>query len=319
MKLARVYPESNRRGFAQIIIVAIILLLVGVGFFIFWRVKIVPRHSLNDVVISPPSGQQLIEAETANWKTFTNTTIGYSVKYPPEWSALEKTCGDFFSNGAGSLYKADLCASGARATLVVSPSVSLEKKLVGDEVTFSKSPVLGSDGHIINYDVRKKDKSFIFQYTKFNGEEDISKTIETIIKTLVFTSDETANWKTYTNTKRQYTFKYPASYQLSDSNLDSISIALDGKDNKITFYSGQVEIAQPDHYKCDKGENFNLDRYKTLYTKCLTAIDSVGTVEVGGNNGVSYDKVPVVILYSFNSGSNEQVFNQILSTFKFIN
>ncbi len=128
------------------------------------------------------------------------------------------------------------------------------------------------------------------------------------------TPDPTANWKTYTNTNYKYSFKYPSGYLLTSDNPDSVFLS--SAENKITFAAGSVEIPLPDS-NCDKSKNFNLGGKKTLYSKCTSNTDSSGIIAVGGNNGDKYDNVPVLVIYNFKGIPEENIFNQILSTFKF--
>lgn len=87
--MKKVYPESYRRGFALPLIIIFIIILSFAGFVIY-RTVINPPQKLTDVVLSPPTTEQIQEATkspdaTANWKTYTNIKYGYSVKYPPTW------------------------------------------------------------------------------------------------------------------------------------------------------------------------------------------------------------------------------------------
>jgi len=127
--------------------------------------------------------------------------------------------------------------------------------------------------------------------------------------------DETEDWKTYTNSKFNYSFKYPRSYTLKDSSNESISLTLG--ENIISFLSGQVELPL-DKFTCNQSKDFNLAGKKTLYRKCTSDLEpNSGIVLVGGNAGSKYDNIPVAIIYTFKGNPDEETFEQILSTFRF--
>lgn len=69
----------SQKGFANIILVIVIIIFVGVvGYFAF-------------VKKSEPIVQQPTPTldKTANWETYTNSQYGFSFKYPPTWAVIE--------------------------------------------------------------------------------------------------------------------------------------------------------------------------------------------------------------------------------------
>lgn len=104
MKPARVYPEKYRRftlseyegGFAQILILCLILALSVAGF-VLYKTVIKPPEKLVDVQFTPPSEKQLQEATkspgetvhadagSANWKTYKDQTLAVNILYPSQW------------------------------------------------------------------------------------------------------------------------------------------------------------------------------------------------------------------------------------------
>ena len=98
----RVHPERSRRGFVQIVIIAVIALVIGAGaMYGYQKLTTKPSPSPQPSVTSQSpipddlSSGALAKDETvytedtrsANWKTYTDTKIGFSIKYP----------GDFYS------------------------------------------------------------------------------------------------------------------------------------------------------------------------------------------------------------------------------
>ncbi len=102
------------RGFALIIIIAIILLVFVVSVFIIrnmFGVRILPVKMpvISESSKPTPSTDVIVDDETANWKTYTDRTVGLTFKYPESWrfepsdqnrlittrSTIKKSTGDF--------------------------------------------------------------------------------------------------------------------------------------------------------------------------------------------------------------------------------
>ncbi|MEK7062180.1 MAG: PsbP-related protein [Patescibacteria group bacterium] len=94
----------NQKGFANIILVVVIVILLGVvGYFAL--VKKSEPIAQQTPISTPPTTQTPTQQtpapkdETVNWKTYTNTNRGYSIKYPSDWAFEEQ------GNGDGGLFK----------------------------------------------------------------------------------------------------------------------------------------------------------------------------------------------------------------------
>lgn len=89
-----------QKGFAQPILVLLIVLLVGIGGFFAFKYA-VPNHV--DKACAPgklsTSEDPCIQDETAGWKTFTKTGF-YEYRYPQDWIAVEEQ-----SNGGSNVFK----------------------------------------------------------------------------------------------------------------------------------------------------------------------------------------------------------------------
>lgn len=74
----------NQKGLAPILAVLLIgITLVGAGYLVYSEKIALPQTKpVQQTTQQTPS---FISDETANWKTYTNTKYGYSIKYPNAW------------------------------------------------------------------------------------------------------------------------------------------------------------------------------------------------------------------------------------------
>ena len=81
--------NQNQRGFANIVLVLVIVVLVGVaGYFVFMK-KSEPVVQQTPAPITSQNNQ-------ANLKTYKSDTYGFEVKYPSEWRTKLNTVSGFF-------------------------------------------------------------------------------------------------------------------------------------------------------------------------------------------------------------------------------
>lgn len=94
-----------RKGFAPIIVIlGIVALLALAEVLYFIRLKSGPLISKapasQKITKSSPSPIALPLLDTVDWKVYSNTTLGYSIKYPPNWHmrVISEQWVDFSSN-----------------------------------------------------------------------------------------------------------------------------------------------------------------------------------------------------------------------------
>lgn len=98
----------NQKGFANIILVVVIVVLIGaVGYFIFVKKSepVVQQPAPTPTQTKTPVPKPTPKNEIADWKTYTNDKNHFSLKYLSNWS-LNKQAGDssdnlLFKNAAG--------------------------------------------------------------------------------------------------------------------------------------------------------------------------------------------------------------------------
>ena len=132
------------------------------------------------------------------------------------------------------------------------------------------------------------------------------------------TSDLTANWKTYTNTKYGYSFKYPSSFFVREETTGGI-LYVDLKDSsgsEFRFESSSGPNGWFEHFKSKSEENIN---------GLLWVVVPKSTYCDAGNCGPTasgyYIKANTfyIAVSDFSKESSSSIMlNQILSTFKFL-
>jgi hypothetical protein len=186
--------------------------------------------------------------DTSGWKTYDNTTYGYVVKYPASWKLGDSNPANvFFKNGTyGGTYEGG--DTGIRIEFYNSPDdmstlkgpvdgahydtlaqwVQANKNYV-PELFIANSSFLGLSGYEAawpamageyKFFLEKGSKIMVVSLIYLNSPERNKNSIgrpeftveeQSFFNTFQFT-DETAGWKTYTNTEYSYTFKYPTTW-----------------------------------------------------------------------------------------------------------
>lgn len=168
---------------------------------------------------------------TAGWKTYTNSTFGYQMKYPADYSAKDASKGSTLSKGTlnGSpYYRVDVVVyetpitSGREGQDIYTwakngfpQDANVEKEHANlRQVTLGGITYWASDGDlgstpIPDFMVFHDNKLFVL--TDYRTVDKTVDTNLTIISTFKFT-DPTATWKTYKNPTRGYSIKYPPTW-----------------------------------------------------------------------------------------------------------
>lgn len=140
-----------------------------------------------------------------------------------------------------------------------------------------------------------------------------------IVSPISIPPDETAGWKTYINTKYGFSFKYPSEWKVQTGipNSGLISLEMSNDNRFFVWFSPSVTISE----WLEKTQSGKIIRKKTVVEYTFTVIQGGSNLEsleyaldVKGNGIVRF-----VIEPNSNNSESEKIFDQILSTFKFLN
>jgi len=199
--------------------------------------------------------QSALDAQTVNWKTYTNTEYGYTIKYPPNFNLNSPYLGDItIRNNNQSITEGTDTSLGVedikisvnvytnlleKETLeswVNRIGLSDKKNILVDGVKairgrmiytgkeesgyYIKGESSGSDVRFIH-----NNKGYQVSYDPYNSK--LANTFDQILSTFKFiaSTNQTANWKTYTDPTVHKSFKYPSdwTYQKISCNLDGVA------------------------------------------------------------------------------------------------
>lgn len=157
----------------------------------------------------------------ADWKTYTNTTYGFSFRYPSEFKVAGAQTSqrvNFTNDTMGSIsiyvdnkqYSADDLTSGrnefgdiAQVSVGTKSGYTYSYADAGCGITYYRLPLTGT--------------TLIISFTSCEKNiEPMSKFLESqVLSTFVFT-DVTADWKTYTSNTFKFSFKYPTDWKVQN-------------------------------------------------------------------------------------------------------
>lgn len=249
---------KNRQGiiWAPVLIVIATVVVAGVaGYFLFKAGNTNESKNTNVVVnqvnnnasvntnsttnTNTVSNTNAATDSSAGWKTYTNTTYGYQMKYPSDYSAKDASKGSTISTGelnGSPYYRVDVVVyetpiSGGREgqdiytwakngfprdTNVEKEHANLRQVTLGSVTYWASDGDLGSTP-IPDFMVFHDNKLFVL--TDYRSVDKDIDTNQTIISSFKFT-DPTAGWKTYTNTTLGFSIKHPDGWRIDDTSTN---------------------------------------------------------------------------------------------------
>ncbi len=166
----------------------------------------------------------------------------------------------------------------------------------------------------------------------YSSTSNIPQPLSTQSSPISSPADETANWKTYTNTTLGFTFMYPSNWKESALPTSSIQSPDTKIDNVHSLTTGTRVLIETYSYGKTIESNVN-----ALFSDCAQK-NLLETFMIGPHSAKEYsyfcpgspenslaviiqgnDNVFVIRFETIPQNTNKQVFDQILSTFKFTN
>ena len=111
------FEALAKEGFAMPLVlmaVAVVIVIAGVFTYFIITPKPVPPGGSSIIVPSPSATSPIQKDETANWKTYENKALGFSIKYPPN----AKLTGAIDVGGVGTV-DLDLAEINSKITIAV--------------------------------------------------------------------------------------------------------------------------------------------------------------------------------------------------------
>ncbi len=196
--------------------------------------------------------------ETASWKTYSNSELGFEFKYPPTLEEKGSISGGPSAENLPSLLTLSDPSTGAEGTdkpfnglsiyYVISSQTSLQQFVANEKksmITMTKSfdgidtsnqgkqwsltigdkEAFGLQGYIpfsITYYYVQLKKGYLIFAVSEESKGRFTKTVDQMLSTFKFSTAATIppDWKTYTNTKYGYSFKYPNNYTVGTNGMD---------------------------------------------------------------------------------------------------
>ncbi len=268
---------------------------------------------------------------TANWQTYHNEELWFEFKYPNEFlvSKEYKNC-FFISNEDKSgnfciiIWDKKLDPNNIISIYGPIESKNIEEIIIADNVTSYNYSEIDAGHKTLKTVIPKNNKTVELSFGDCVSEEckttpyfNISNYKPQIISTFKFT-DPTDNWQIYRNDEYGFEFKYPKEYFLNDASTNelisfdsegpgaglNIEIKKESLSNKIN------EFKQTEQNLITK--TFNEKKWTIFYHK------GEGTVTGSWYTAVTQLDNKNIIIITLNRSGTEELFNQILSTFKFI-
>lgn len=286
---------------------------------------------------------------TANWKTYSDSKYGFSLKYPSEYLISEVNNGIFFSKSPEEKVKLDACLKqiecnsfslGIQFTSGSKPTEQSLKDYIikhdsGDFYTWDSKAIDGSNALQTEYDAvvgsGKINVTYVVKGTsvlRIQTQTENISIYNQILSTFKFT-DPAANWKIYSG--KYLSFKYPPNWKPVKPNeggeiIDSSTLNLtdfghiqSGALIYEPYTLGIIRSWDIDFKNLSSGENLTIDGQQAELRINKRINVSSATVRYAFSKTNEFGQYSYISLLSNPSefDANLAIFKQILSTFKF--
>ena len=173
-------------------------------------------------LVQEVSTTPVLSNETANWKTYVNSEMGYSISYPPTYHpAYDNDLLNFdenkYENGnsAGVKIQIQKTSGNLNASKADVPTIKYYEKVTS-----------GPGGTFDIYSVTSINGTKYFQVLVWGIEND-NQNVSKILSTFNFISTtpkkpntgSVSNWKTYISTQYGFSIQYPTGTQITDTGI----------------------------------------------------------------------------------------------------
>lgn len=287
----------------------------------------------------PPAG-----GPTASWKTFSNTTCGYSIKYPPNMetfflpdvgggnpSTSFESGSDNFSSKTGdgvsilylNIHMSEV--SDASSFESIRNYYNNEKSYTNlrfEDISVDGVKALRVTGDLFGKPFLEEDLTNKGCAYKISSDKDSIEMAKQILSTFKFTdSADTSIWKTYIGDG--FTFKYPDAFSHANcpASFDATALCSEkqtgGTDPVYYYISSSVESSLPQKYKYESIKVNEVSGFKTLDVPSRSGTESI-FIKNNENSYLDIFFTPFDKDAPFpNQDKFQTIFSQILSTFKF--
>lgn len=245
--------------------------------------------------------------EYAGWKTFTNSEIGYTLKYPADWAIIEISEYSPLHDAIvkyitiytpGNKYFLHWGLKEKNAVFYISDRTGMG---AGEEKKTGKITILGTEVDITNFTFKGKAKEIFYptagSFPTSNGKYEFIATLsygsgsnwdtvnissapekalaEKILKSVTlstksasaggcsqsFTNEENLNkadWKTVSNAKNGYSFKYPKDWSITTKQNDYLNMGNAANSEYFEWRSGPMTGTDYMGYKEDSHKNISV-------------------------------------------------------------
>lgn len=200
-----------QRSFATPFLLAFVaLLLISGGAYLYTQMKSGNQLTITKLPIQMASTTQAADAQTANWKTYTNVQYGFEIQYPQDWS-LEKDP-HYDSEGKTISGESDFYLTSVDLHRIIIAPFGIEYPTNVQDNTLS--------GWKINVPTSTY-SAFSLGIVPVNAREEIDPQqlplLHRIISTFKLINIDTSTWKTYQNKKYGIEFSYPDHWVIKDT------------------------------------------------------------------------------------------------------
>lgn len=251
--------------FLPIIGAVVILFTIAGGAYYFMRVKSSTAIPAQTQTVIPTTQPSTID-ETANWKTYTNSKYGYTLKYPSNWSLVEQLSGSYIDIydqpnitqpqlHDGSWVKISISNDERQGRIQPSDSIGTKKEIANKvfeekiaDITLDKYSAFKTVSDILsgsqtdarpttNIVAKIDSNTFVISFSnpdKNQYEKDLNIFNE-IISTFKFNNQinaDISNWRTYT-TSSEFTFKYPSDWTITPDTYKYDYVSLRSPDYSV--------------------------------------------------------------------------------------